>query len=276
MTKEQKRRGPRCSTRFDAWFLQDSEKSNPQFPMEPWQASLLRAGVKTDHKSIQGVLRAGLGAWSLFEVSDEEVEGMLVDGLSYYRLSSDRVSVPASESGHFKRQGILVALEAAIHSLMNSDRVRNPDHLIPLAHLHRALIDLESGVVDPALEPDGSGGNRHPSERIDFKARCLLASELLQSRGKSKEVADAYVKAKVKRASERLGIRWNGGNGRANGKGGPFEIWRRQLRREEQAKQMDALSERIWELELAMKNRSPDGVEPAAADIDQILGPFID
>jgi hypothetical protein len=139
------------------------------------------------------------------------------------------------------RGGMIAALRAAMRYL--DVHLQSPSGGIerwsvgndlsePLEALLRALEDLNVGIGSPALRAPFSGGHAHSYEKTDFKARCLVASEVLQQeRGHTQRKADKAILSRVKGTAQDLGIRLGNPRSKNPKSEGALEAWRRGVRR---------------------------------------------
>jgi hypothetical protein len=147
--------------------------------------------------------------------TDEEALRVLEAGLVEYRIRA------AGDAG---RRGMRMALTGAIclaSARLPSDA--DPTLLEPLYALFNALTDLDHGAIHPALEAKALAHRRPAhSEARQFRARCLIAADLLHQQGMSRADADRTVVTLAHATAKQLGLPITRDN---------LETWRRSLRR---------------------------------------------
>ena len=135
-----------------------------------------------------------------YATPDEMREGL------QWALANFRRGSELSDGGRLGMYcALLVITEFARTYLGHSDG----QLLGPLECLRRALIDLDSGNVHPALSPRSvRNRKRVRSDVADFKGRCLAAADLLAKHGQvSRSDADTAIFRRVSPSARRLGIR---------------------------------------------------------------------
>jgi hypothetical protein len=153
------------------------------------------------------------------------------------------------------RRGMTLALLGALMLLSRHMPALDCKNLEPVTTLLTNLMDLDNGIVPPALRPSPTQGKHIDIQSvIDFKARCLVLSKIMRKEvGWTKSEADKAVVRKVGRSAAALGVKIEDQS---------LESWRRSLRSrpkrdEGRLKAGDTLASKVEFLEAHVKKFAP-------------------